>query len=169
MTQNDSHFQAPSPQMTQNDSLFQASMPQMSQNDSHFEVFSFEMTQNDSFSGLKCPTEHTLSVAGEPPATPPAPQNDTPEGNPSVAGDTSSKGPLRYRGAAGMDPGSPTGRGATVPPALRCAHARLGRNGPFSLACQQAALSLPLRERRIAAHPPRDPVQSPGDARQSVM
>ena len=93
MTQNDSHFRAPNPEMTQNDSLFQASMPQMSQNDSHFEVFSFEMTQNDSFSGLKCPTEHPLSVAEEPPVTPPFPQNDTPEG-PSVAGHPSVAGPL---------------------------------------------------------------------------
>ena len=89
MTQNDSLFQASNPQMTQNDSLFQASMPQMSQNDSHFEVSSFEMSQNDSFSGLKCPSEHPLSVADEPPATPPSPQNDTlsntrpePMGNP---------------------------------------------------------------------------------------
>ena len=78
MTQNDSLFQVPNPEMSQNDSLFQASMPQMSQNDSHIEVFSFEMSQNDSFSGLKCPTEHPLSVADEPPATPPSPQNDTP-------------------------------------------------------------------------------------------
>ena len=78
MTQNDSLFQASSPQMTQNDSLFQASMPQMSQNDSHFEVSSFEMTQNDSFTGLRCPTEHPLSMADEPPVTPPSPQNDTP-------------------------------------------------------------------------------------------
>ena len=78
MSHNDSLCEVSSPQMTQNDSLFQASMPQMSQNDSHFEVFSFEMTQNDSFSGLSCPTEHPLSVADEPPATPPSPQNDTP-------------------------------------------------------------------------------------------
>ena len=68
--------------MTQNDSLFQASMTQMTQNDSHFEVFSFEMTQNDSFPGHKCPTEHPLSVADEPPATPPSPQNDTPSKTP---------------------------------------------------------------------------------------
>ena len=72
--------------MTQNDSHFQASMPQMSQNDSHFEVFSFEMTQNDSFSGLSCPTEHPRSLADEPPATPPSPQNDTPGGDPSADG-----------------------------------------------------------------------------------
>ena len=78
MTQNDSLCHASNPEMTQNDSLCKASMPQMSQNDSHFEVFSFEMTQNDSFSGHKCPTEHPLSVADEPPATPPSPQNDTP-------------------------------------------------------------------------------------------
>ena len=73
MTQNDSLCKAPNPGMTQNDSLCKASMPQMSQNDSHFEVSSFEMTQNDSFTGLKCPTEHPLSPADEPPATPPSP------------------------------------------------------------------------------------------------
>ena len=94
MTQNDSLFQASNPEMTRNDSLFQASMPQMTQNDSHFEVFSFEMTQNDSFPGLKCPTEHPLSVAAEPPATPPSPQNDTPEGDPSAAGHPFDAGPL---------------------------------------------------------------------------
>ena len=94
MTQNDSLFQASSPQMTQNDSLFQASMPQMSQNDSHIEVFSFEMSQNDSFHGLKCPTEHTLSVAGEPPATSPSPQNDTPDGDPSASRNPFDAGPL---------------------------------------------------------------------------
>ena len=77
MTQNDSLCHASNPEMTQNDSLCKPSMTQMSQNDSHFEVSSFEMTQNDSFSGLKCPTEHPLSPADEPPATPPAPQNDT--------------------------------------------------------------------------------------------
>ena len=86
MTQNDSLFQAPNPEMTQNDSLFQASMTQMSQNDSHIEVFSFEMSQNDSFHGLKYPTEHPLSVADEPPATPPSPQNDTPDCDPCAAG-----------------------------------------------------------------------------------
>ena len=94
MTQNDSHFQAPNPEMTQNDSVFQASMPQMSQNDSHIEVFSFEMSQNDSFSGHKYPTEHPLSVADEPPATPPSPQNDTPEGDPSAAVHPFAAGPL---------------------------------------------------------------------------
>ena len=78
MSHNDSLCKVSSPEMTQNDSLLQASMTQMSQNDSHFEVFSFEMTQNDSFSGHKCPTEHPHSVADEPPATPPSPQNDTP-------------------------------------------------------------------------------------------
>ena len=77
MTQNDSLCHASNPEMTQNDSLCKASMTQMTQNDSHFEVSSFEMTQNDSFSGLKCPTEHPHSVADEPPATPPSPQNDT--------------------------------------------------------------------------------------------
>ena len=86
MTQNDSHFQAPNPEMTQNDSLCKASMTQMTQNDSHFEVSSFEMTQNDSFSGLKYPTEHPLSVADEPPATPPSRQNDTPDGDPRADG-----------------------------------------------------------------------------------
>ena len=86
MTQNDSLCHASNPEMTQNDSLCKASMTQMTQNDSHFEVSSFEMTQNDSFSGLKCPTEHPLSVADEPPATPPSPQNDTPDGRPSAAG-----------------------------------------------------------------------------------
>ena len=80
--------------MTQNDSLFQASMTQMSQNDSHFEVFSFEMTQKDSFHGHKCPTEHTLSVADEPPATPPSPQNDKPDGDPGAAGHPFAAGPL---------------------------------------------------------------------------
>ena len=80
--------------MTQNDSLFQASMTQMSQNDSHIEVFSFEMSQNDSFSGLKCPTEHPLSVADEPPATPFSPQNDTPDGDPSTAGHSLAAGRL---------------------------------------------------------------------------
>ena len=94
MTQNDSLFQASNPEMTQNDSLFQASMPQMTQNDSHFEVFSFEMTQNDSFSGLKCPTEHPLSVADGPPATPPSPQNDTLPGDPNIAGQPFAAGPL---------------------------------------------------------------------------
>ena len=94
MTQNDSLCQAPNPEMTQNDSLCQASMPQMSQNDSHFEVSSFEMTQNDSFSGLLCPTEHPLSVANEPSATPPAPQNDSPDGDPSAAGHPIAAGPL---------------------------------------------------------------------------
>ena len=78
MSHNDSLCEVSSPQMTQNDSLCKASMTQMTQNDSHFEVSSFGMTQNDSFSGLKCPTEHPLSVADEPPATPPSPQNDTP-------------------------------------------------------------------------------------------
>ena len=52
------------------------------------------MTQNDSFSGLKCPKEHTLSVAAEPPATPPSPQNDTPDGDPSVAGHPIAARPL---------------------------------------------------------------------------
>ena len=94
MTQNDSLFQAPNPEMTQNDSLFQASMTQMSQNDSHIEVFSFEMSQNDSFPGLKYPTEHPLSVADEPPATPPSPQNDTPDGDPGAAGHTIATGRL---------------------------------------------------------------------------
>ena len=94
MTQNDSLFQASNPEMTQNDSLFQASMTQMSQNDSHIEVFSFEMSQNDSFPGLKCPTEHPLSVADEPPATPPSPQNDTPDGDPSAAAYPSAAGRL---------------------------------------------------------------------------
>ena len=59
-------------------------MPQMSQNDSHIEVSSFEMSQNDSFSGLKCPTEHPLSVADETPATPPSQQNDTPDGDHNI-------------------------------------------------------------------------------------
>ena len=85
MTQNDSHCHASNPGMTQNDSLCQPSMPQMSQNDSHFEVSSFEMSQNDSFSGHKCPTEHPLSVADEPSATPPSPQNDSPDGDRSAA------------------------------------------------------------------------------------
>ena len=94
MTQNDSLCHASYPEMTQNDSLCKASMTQMSQNDSHFEVSSFEMSQNDSFSGLKCPTEHPLSVADEPPATPPSPQNDTPEGDPSTAGHPFAAGTL---------------------------------------------------------------------------
>ena len=94
MTQNDSHFQAPNPEMTQNDSLCKASMPPMTQNDSHFEVSSFEMTQNDSFLGHKCPTEHPLSVADETPATPPSPQNDTRDGDPSVDGHSINAGPL---------------------------------------------------------------------------
>ena len=98
MTQNDSLCHASNPEMTQNDSLFQASMTQMSQNDSHFEVFSFEMTQNDSFPGQKCPTEHPLSVADEPPATPPLPQNDTPHYkpgcDPGAAGHPFAAGPL---------------------------------------------------------------------------
>ena len=96
MTQNDSFCHASNPEMTQNDSLCKASMTQMSQNDSHFEVSSFEMSQNDSFSGLKCPTEHPLSVADEPPATPPSPQNDTPlytpDGDPNAAGPPSPPG-----------------------------------------------------------------------------
>ena len=86
MTQNDSLCHASNPEMSQNDSLCKPSMTQMTQNDSHFEVSSFEMTQNDSFSGLKCPTEHPLFVADESPATPPSPQNDTPDGDPSAAG-----------------------------------------------------------------------------------
>ena len=86
MTQNDSLCHASDPEMSQNDSLCKASMTQMSQNDSHFEVSSFEMSQNDSFSGLKCPTEHPLSVADEPPVTPPYPQNDTPDGDPNADG-----------------------------------------------------------------------------------
>ena len=90
MTQNDSLFQAPNPEMTQNDSLCKASM---TQNDSHFEVSSFEMTQNDSFSGHKCPTEHPFSLADEPPATPPSPQNDTPRYKPGC--DPSSATPKR--------------------------------------------------------------------------
>ena len=94
MTQNDSLCHASNPEMTQNDSLCHASMTQMTQNDSHFEVSSFEMTQNDSFSGLKCPTEHPLPVADEPPATPPFPQNDTPDGDPSAAGHPFAAGPL---------------------------------------------------------------------------
>ena len=98
MTQNDSLCHASNPEMTQNDSLCHASMTQMSQNDSHFEVSSFEMTQNDSFSGLKCPTEHPLSVADEPPATPPSPQNDTPHYKPgcgpSAGGHHLAAGPL---------------------------------------------------------------------------
>ena len=69
-------------------------MPQMSQNDSHFEVSSFEMTQNDSFPALKCPTEHPLSVADETPETPPSPQNDTLDGDPSAAGHPFAAGPL---------------------------------------------------------------------------
>ena len=94
MTQNDSLCKAPNPEMTQNDSLCKASMTQMSQNDSHFEVSSFEMSQNDSFSGLKCPTEHPLSVADESPATPPSPPNDTLDGDPSAAGHPFAAGPL---------------------------------------------------------------------------
>ena len=98
MTQNDSLCHASNPEMTQNDSLFQPSMTQMSQNDSHFEVSSFEMSQNDSFSGLTCPTEHPLSVADEPPATPPSPQNDTPHYKPgcgpSAGGHHLAAGPL---------------------------------------------------------------------------
>ena len=90
MTQNDSLCHASNPEMTQNDSLCKASMTQMSQNDSHFEVSSFEMTQNDSFSGLKCPTEHPLSPADQPPATPPSPQIDTPHYTPG--GDPSADG-----------------------------------------------------------------------------
>ena len=86
MTQNDSLCHASNPEMTQNDSLCKASMTQMTQNDSHFEVSSFEMTQNDSFSGLKCPTEHPLSPADEPPATPPSPQNGTLLGDSDTAG-----------------------------------------------------------------------------------
>ena len=66
----------------------------MTQNDSHFEVSSFEMTQNDSFSGYKCPTEHSLSVADGPPATPPYPQSDTPDGDPSTPGHPFFAGPL---------------------------------------------------------------------------
>ena len=94
MTQNDSLCHASNPEMTQNDSLCHASMTQMTQNDSHFEMSSFEMTQNDSFPGLKCPTEHPLSVADEPSATPPSPQNDTPDGDPSAAGHPFDAGPL---------------------------------------------------------------------------
>ena len=94
MTQNDSLFQASNPEMTQNDSLFQASMTQMSQNDSHIEVSSFEMSQNDSFPGHKWPTEHPHSMADEPPATPPSPQNDTPDGDRSADGHHLAAGPL---------------------------------------------------------------------------
>ena len=98
MTQNDSLCHASNPEMTQNDSLCKPSMTQMTQNDSHFEVSSFEMTQNDSFSGLKCPTEHPLSPADEPPAAPPTPQNDTPhytpDGDPSAAGHPFAAGSL---------------------------------------------------------------------------
>ena len=94
MTQNDSLCKASNLEMTQNDSLCKASMPQMSQNDSHFEVSSFEMTQNDSFSGHKCPREPTLSVADEPPATPPSPQNDTLSGDSYTAGHPFAAGPV---------------------------------------------------------------------------
>ena len=93
MTQNDSLCHASDPEMTQNDSLCKPSMTQMSQNDSHFEVSSFEMTQNDSFSGLECPTEHPLSVANEPPATPPTPQNDTLPGDSNTSGHPFAAGP----------------------------------------------------------------------------
>ena len=94
MTQNDSLCHASNPEMTQNDSLCKPSMTQMSQNDSHFEVSSFEMSQNDSFSGLKCPTEHPLSPADEPPATPPSPQNDALPGDSDTAGQRIAAGPL---------------------------------------------------------------------------
>ena len=94
MTHHDSPPGDENPPMTQNDSLCKASMTQMTQNDSHFEVSSFEMTQNDSFSGLKCPTEHPLSVADEPPATPPSPQNDTLPGDSNTSGHPSAAGPL---------------------------------------------------------------------------
>ena len=103
MTQNDSLFQASNPQMTKNDSLFQASMPQMSQNDSHFDVSSFEMSQNDSFSGLSCSTEHPLSVADEPPATPPSPQNDTPSNTrPAPTADPASS--IQEKAETGAEP-----------------------------------------------------------------
>ena len=94
MIQNDSLCHASNPEMSQNDSLCKPSMTQMSQNDSHFEVSSFEMSQNDSFSGLKCPTEHPLSPADEPPATPPSPQNDALPGDSDTAGQRIAAGPL---------------------------------------------------------------------------
>ena len=98
MTQNDSLCHASNPEMTQNDSLCHASMTQMTQNDSHFKVSSFEMTQNDSFSALKCPTEHPLSPADEPPSNPPSPQKDTPhytpDGDPGAAGHPFAAGSL---------------------------------------------------------------------------